>query len=152
MSVKDPFFRADKRDSVITNISAMPDSEKDRYGFIWKAELEDGSEIVQFTTRGEENNYVQVKKKLEENKVEALYFVPVQAGMDSFGVKPSDVDGEAGLMRRGFIRHNNIGGVLEQGYVARIQAGEKYLYIDNNGKTVTSHDENLNVYDKLVDV
>jgi hypothetical protein len=151
MSVKDPFFQCDKREDIITNISAMPDEDKDRYGFIWKAELTNGSEIVQFDARGKENNYAQVREKLDENKVDGLYFVPVKAGMDSYGVNLSDIDGGTGLMRRGFIRHSQTGGVEEQAYVARIQAGDKYLYIDSNGDTVTSHNENLNVYDKLVD-
>lgn len=153
MAVKQPFFTADKRDSILSNISSMPDEDKKKYNFIWKAELENGEEIVQFDGRGEEINYGKVRKQLEKDKVQGLYFVPIEAGKNSYGIKPSDADGEVGLIRRAYkVWNQQTGAVEEEGFVARIQADDLFLYVDGEEHTVTSHDENLNTKAKLVDL
>jgi len=153
MAVKQPFFTADKRDTILSNISSMPDEDKNKYNFIWKAELENGEEIVQFNGRGEEINYGEVRQELQAGNVEGLYFVPVEAGKKSYGVKPSNVDGETGLIRRAYkVVNQQTGAVEEEGFVIRIKAGDLFLYVDAEEHTVTSHDENLNTKAKLVDL
>lgn len=152
MTVEQPFLTGDKRDSVISNISSMSEEDSQKYNFIWKAELQNGVEIVQFDGRGDENNYSKVRKELERGNVEALYFVPLEAGKQSYGVRPSDVNGETGLLRRAFkVVNQTTGAVEDQGFVARIQAGGKYLYVDGEENTITTKDENLNTKAELVD-
>jgi hypothetical protein len=145
MPVEDPFYTADKRDSILSNISSMNDADKSKYDYIWKAELEDGTSIVQFDGRGEEQNYGDVREALESRRVKSLYWVPVEAGKDSFGVDPAQVDGDTGLIRRNVLRHDAQGAVKERGRVYRIEAGQDYLYINSKGDTTVCQDKNLSI-------
>jgi len=148
MTVEDPFFEdSSKREEIITNISSMPDSEKQKYSYIWMAELgkNNADKIVQFDTRGNENNYSDVREKLNQDEVHALYWVPVEADRTGYGVKTADIDSMPGLIRRGYIIHNASGGGQDRGYAYRIKAGEKYLYVSDDGETTVTKDENLNI-------
>jgi len=145
MTLEDPFYTTSKRDSIISNISSMPDGDKSKYSFIWKAELEDGTEIVQFDGRGKEQNYSDVRKALEDGRVDSLYWVPVKANKQSFGVDPAQVNGESGLIRRSLIRHDSQGSILERGQVYRMRAGDKYLYINSSGETTISTDADMSI-------
>jgi len=145
MPVEDPFYTADKRDSILSNISSMNDADKSKYDYIWKAELEDGTSIVQFDGRGEEQNYGNVREALESGRVKSLYWVPVEAGKHSFGVDPAQVDGDTGLIRRNVLRHDAQGTVKERGRVYRIEAGPDYLYINSKGETTVCQDEDLSI-------
>lgn len=152
MTVEDPFYKTSKRDEIITNISSMPDEDKEKYTHIWLAELANGENIVQFDTRGNEINYGNVRGELEAGNVVALYFVPIEANRTSYGLDMADVS-DAGLLRRGYIEVNqSTSAVVDRGFVCRIKADDKYLYFDGDGHTVTSHDENLNTKEKLVDL
>ncbi|AFH22334.1 hypothetical protein OSG_eHP23_00025 [environmental Halophage eHP-23] len=151
MAVEEPFQVFDKRESVLSNISAMSDEDKKDNVFIWLAELNGGTSVCQFDGRGEEQNFGKVRTGLEKGNVKALYWVPVKAGMDSYGVKTADVDGDAGLMKRGFIQVESSGVEKRRGWAYRIKAGDFFLFVDASGDTVSTHDGNLNVVDKLVD-
>lgn len=153
MSLESPFVEASKRDKIISNISSMDDKDKRKFSHVWLAEKTDGTIIVQFDGRGNEVNYSKVRKALDQGVVEALFFVPVKAHKSCYGVKLSDVTGEAGLMRRGYKKvDQSTGAVVESGYVCRIQAGDKYLYFDGNGNRKICSDESLNVKTEVVDL
>lgn len=152
MTVEDPFITADKRSSVLSSISSMSDKDQRKYSHIWMAERSDGRAMVQFDGRGNELNYGKVKKGLNNSNVKAVYFVPVEADGLCYGVKTGDVNGDVGLLRRGYKKINqSTGAVVDSGYVCRIEAGDKYLYFDGNGNCKVSSDEDLNVKTEVVD-
>lgn len=151
MAVEEPFQVFDKRDDILSNISSMSDEDKQKNSFIWLAELKDDTTICQFDGRGEEQNFGKVRTELDAENVEALYWVPVKAGMNSYGVKTADVDGDVGLMKRGFIQVENSGMEKRRGWAYRVKANDFYLFVDASGDTVSTHDGDLNVVDKLVD-
>lgn len=154
MTVEDPFFETngEKREKIIDHISTMPDSEKQKYEYIWLAELgkdTNPAEIVQFDTRGNEQNYGEVRKRLNENKVASLYWVPVKADRKGYGVMVSDVNNMPGLIRRGFIQHTPTGSGQKRGFAYRMAADGKYLYISDNGEVTVTSDEDLNVVEEF---
>lgn len=155
MSVEDPFFETngEKREKIIDHISSMPDSDKDKYSYIWLAELgqdTNPAEVVQFDARGNETSYSEVRKQLNSNKVAALYWVPVEANKSGFGVKTSDLNSMPDLIRRGYIKHKLGQGGEERGFAYRIEADGKYLYVSDDGQTKVSTDEDLNVVSEFV--
>jgi len=148
--VENPFFETDggKRAKVISHISAMSEVDKDKYSFIWLAELGDVNSdafLCQFDARGNEQNYSEVRERLNENKVAAVYFIPIKAKRNGYGVKNDDVDGLPGLIRRGYIKHNASGGGQKRGFAYRIEAGDKYLYVSDSGEFTVTSDADLNV-------
>jgi len=146
--VEGPFFETSGkvRESIISNISSMSDSDKRKYSYIWKAELVDGSMIVQFDGRGEEQNYGKVREALEKEAVETLYWVPIESGRKGYGLECADAVSDCGLMRRAVInRHQNF-----SGSACRIQCDQKFLYIGDNGETVVTDDKNLSVFNNFV--
>lgn len=152
MSVEDPFFETSggKRSEILSNISSMPDDDKEKYSYIWMAELgkdTNPAQVVQFDTRGNEINYGEVRKQLNQNNVTGLYWVPVKANRKGFGVKTSDLQAMPELLRRGYIMHSGTGLVTRKGFAYRIEADGKYLYISDSGETLVNQDEELNVVD-----
>jgi len=146
--VDGPFFETsgEVRESIISNISSMPDDDKKKHSYIWKAELVDGTEIIQFDGRGKEQNYAKVREALEREEVETLYWVPIKSGRTGYGLNCSQADSECGLMRRAYInRHENI-----SGSAYRIRCDDRYLYISEDGETIISPDENLSVVNNFV--
>lgn len=150
MSVEQPFFETngEKRDEIITNISSMPDKDKDKYSYIWMVELgkdTNPAELIQFDTRGNETSYSEVRKQLNDNKVTSIYWVPVEANRKGFGVKTSELNSMPDLIRRGYIKHKLGEPGEERGFAYRIEADNKYLYVSDDGQTETTTDEDLNV-------
>lgn len=153
MTVEDPFFETngEKREKIIDHISSMPDEEKDKYSYIWLAELgqdTNPAKIVQFDARGNEQSYSEVRQRLNDNKVAALYWVPIEANRKGFGVKTSDLNEMPGLIRRGYIKHTLELGE-ERGFACRIEADGKYLYVSEEGETKVTSDEDLNVVEEF---
>lgn len=154
MAVEDPFFETGggKREEIIDHISSMSDDDKQKYSYIWLAELgqdTNPAEIVQFDARGNEQNYGEVRKKLNENKVDSLYWVPVEANRTGFGVNVSDLDSVPGLIRRGFIQHSPTGSGQVRGFAYRIEADGKYLYVSDDGDTKVTRNEDFNVVEEF---
>jgi len=154
MSVKDPFFETngEKREKIIDHISSMPDKEKKKYSYIWLAELgkdTNPAEVVQFDTRGNENNYSEVRKQLNDNKVVSIYWVPVEANRKGFGVKTSELNSMPDLVRRGYIQHTVGQAGEERGFTYRIEADDKYLYVSEEGDTLVTADKDLNIVEEF---
>lgn len=154
MAVQQPFFETNgsKREKIIDHISSMPDEAKQKYEYIWLAELgkdTNPAKVVQFDTRGNETNYGEVRKRLNQNNVAALYWVPIEANKTGYGVKTSDLNDMPGLLKRGYIKHTLGEPGEERGFAYRIEADDQYLYVSEDGKTKVSGDEGLNVVEEF---
>jgi len=144
MSVEQPFeVNETVRESCLSNISSMSEGDKSKYSFIWKAELVDGSNIVQFDGRGEEQSFASVKDHLENGEVAKLHWVPVRSGWRGYTLNLGNID-DAKIMRRGFIQHNASGGKIREGRVYFMKADNKYLWISGDGNTETNENPDFN--------
>lgn len=91
------------RDKYTEHIENIPSQERRKLEYFWVAETTDGDTIPQFTVDGEENKYTQVRKLAEENRVEAVYWVPINDEPAKHSIGMTDLkNDDFEIFRRGY--------------------------------------------------